>query len=55
MGRGVLHNHAEAVLADVYLKAVERAASETGLPAETFPVACPYALEQLFSADLLAE
>ena len=53
--RGVLRNHAEAVLADVYLKAVERAAAETGLPAETFPVACPYALDHLFSADLLAD
>lgn len=53
--RGVLRNHAEAVLPDVYVKAVERAAAETGLPAETFPVACPYALDQLLSADLLAE
>jgi hypothetical protein len=53
--RGVLRNHAEAVLADLYPKAVERAAAETGLPAETFPVACPYTLDQLLSADLLAE
>jgi len=53
--RGVLRNHAEAVLADAYRKAVERAAAETGLPAETFPVACPYSLDQLLSADLLAE
>src|SRR5947209_12641386 len=30
VGRGVLRNHAEAVLADVYRKAVERAAAETG-------------------------
>src|SRR5437764_6561600 len=54
-GRGVLRNHAEAVLADVYRKAVERAAAATGLSAETFPVACPYTLDQLLSTDLLAE
>jgi hypothetical protein len=53
VGRGVLHNHAEAVLADVYQKAVERATAETGLPAATFPVACPYTLAHLLSADLL--
>jgi hypothetical protein len=53
--RGVLRNHAEAVLADVYRNAVERAAAETGLPAETFPEACPYTLEQLLSAGLLAQ
>ncbi len=53
VSRGVLRNHAEAVLADAYQKAVERAAAETGLPAETFPLTCPYSLEQLVSADLL--
>ncbi|MEX0700520.1 MAG: DUF29 domain-containing protein [Planctomycetales bacterium] len=51
--RGVLRNHAEAVLADMHRKAVERAAAETGLPAETFPEVCPYTLDQLLSADLL--
>jgi hypothetical protein len=55
VSRGVLRNHAEAVLAGVYRKAVERAAAETGLPATTFPASCPYALDQLLSADLLAE
>ncbi len=55
LGRGVLRNHGEAVLADVYHKAVERAAAETGLAAETFPAECPYTLEQLLSAGLLAE
>ncbi|MCA1853517.1 MAG: DUF29 domain-containing protein [Beggiatoa sp.] len=53
--RGVLRNHAEAVLADAYYKAVERAAAETGLPAETFPAGCPYTLDQLLSADLFTE
>jgi hypothetical protein len=55
VSRGVLRNHAEAVLADVYRKAVERAAAETGLAAESLPTACPYTLDQLLSADLLAE
>jgi hypothetical protein len=51
----VLRNHAQTVLTDVYHKAMERAAADTGLAAETFPAACPYALDQLLSADLLAE
>lgn len=55
VSRGVLRNHAEALLADVYDKAVERVTAETGLPAKTFSVACPYTLDQLLSADLLAE
>ena len=55
LGRGVLRNHAEAVLPDLYRRAVERAAAETGMPAETFPAACRYSLDQLLSADLLAE
>jgi hypothetical protein len=55
VSRGVLRSHAEAVLPDVYRKAVERAAAETDLPAGTFPEACPYTLDQLLSADLLAE
>ena len=55
VGRGVLRNHAQVVLADVYAKAAERAAAETELPPQTFPAACPYTLDQLLSADLLAE
>lgn len=55
LGRGVLRNHAEAVLADAYLKAVERAAAETGLAAGTFPPTCPYALDDLLAPDILAE
>jgi hypothetical protein len=53
--RGVLRNHAEAVLAEVYAEAVERAAAETGLPADSFPGECPYTLEQLLSPDVPAE
>jgi hypothetical protein len=55
VSRGVLRNHAEAVLAVVYRKAVERAAAETGLPAEFFPGECPYRLEQLLAPELSAE
>ena len=55
VSRGVLRKHAEAVLADAYRKSVERAAAETGLPHETFAEICPYVLDQLLAADLLAE
>ena len=51
VGRGVLRNHAEAVLADVYAEAVERAVAETGLASETFPANIPYTLDQLLAFD----
>ena len=54
-GRGVLRNHAEVELPGAYRKAVERATAETGLPAETFPEACPYSFDQLLSGELFAE
>lgn len=44
---GVLRNHAETVLPEAYANAVEQAASETGLPEQTFPVDCPYTVDQL--------
>lgn len=53
--RGVLRNHAAALLGDVYLRAVERGAAETGLPAKAFPANCPYTLDQLLSPALLDE
>ncbi|MHB1423970.1 MAG: DUF29 domain-containing protein [Gemmataceae bacterium] len=52
---GVLRNHAEAVLTDAYAKAVERAAAETGLAADSFPNTSPYTLEQLLSPDFPVE
>jgi hypothetical protein len=55
VARGVLRNHAEVVLADAYAEAVERAAAETGLSAESFPPECPYPLEQLLSVDFPSE
>jgi len=53
--RGVLRGHAEAVMADVYLKAIERVAAETGLPIDTFPATCGYSLDELLSPDVLNE
>ncbi len=50
-GRGVLRNHAEDVLAEVYPEAVERAAAETGLSLDRFPVVCPYMLDQLLTVE----
>ena len=51
-GRGVLRNHAEAILAEVYPEAVERAAAETGLAPQAFPSGCPYTLDQLLTIEL---
>jgi len=55
VGRGVLRNQAQTVLADVYTDAVELAAAETGLALKTFPNQCPFSLEQLLSPDVLEE
>ncbi len=55
VARGVLRNHAEGVLGDAYAEAVERAAAETGLAADSFPKECPYLLDQLLSADFPGE
>jgi len=50
-----MRNHAEAVLADEFLRAIERTSAETGLPEQTFPVACPYTLDELLTPALLDE
>ncbi len=50
--QGVLRNHAEAVLADVYAEAVERAAAETGLAPGDFPAECPFTIDQLLAVEL---
>ncbi len=52
---GALRKHAESVLAETYAEAVELAADETDLPEETFPGECPWTLEQLLSAEVLAD
>lgn len=53
--RGVLRNHAKAVLAEAYADGVELAADETGLPAENFPSECPYTLDELLSPEVLKQ
>jgi hypothetical protein len=50
--RGVLRTHAETILPTAYENAVELAASETGLPAATFPKDCPLTVEQLLVIDV---
>ena len=52
--RGVLRNHADAVLDDSYRKAVARAAVETGLPAEAFPEDCRYSVDELLAYEPLS-
>ena len=52
---GTLRNHAGEVLPKAFERAVRAAAGETGLPESTFPTACPYTVDQLLSADLLAD
>jgi hypothetical protein len=49
--RGVLRNHAEAVLPDAYCKAVQRAAAETGLSETAFPVECEFSFDDLLAFD----
>ena len=55
LGRGVLWNHAESELSESYRKALERAAAETGLPESAFVESCPFSLEQILSADAIAD
>ena len=55
LGRGVLYNHAEMVLAEMYGKAVERVIAETGLAKTSFPENCPYTINQLLAENLLTE
>jgi hypothetical protein len=52
---GVLRNHVEAILTDAYSDAIDRAAAETGLSADSFPGECPYTLEQLLSPGFPSE
>jgi hypothetical protein len=53
LAKGVLRNHAEEVLADIYKKAVKYAARQTKLPAKSFPKECPWTLDQLLAAEVL--
>jgi hypothetical protein len=46
---GTLRRHAGEVLADAYTDARLDAAEDTGLPADTFPAACPWGLDELLA------
>jgi hypothetical protein len=46
-----LRAHAADVLAQAYANGVRQAEAETGLPAATFPAACPYAFDGLLADD----
>jgi hypothetical protein len=45
----------QEVLADCYANAREQAADETSLEVETFPLTCPYTLEQLLNPKYLPD
>ncbi|NCC27338.1 MAG: DUF29 domain-containing protein [Gammaproteobacteria bacterium] len=45
----------EDAIGESYVQALNLAVDETGLPAATFPVACPYQSEQIFSRDFYPE
>jgi len=49
--KGVLRNHALAVLKDAYFDAALRARIETGLDEHEFPKQCPYTLQDLLTFD----
>lgn len=46
-----LRNHASVILARVYEDSREDAGLETGLPAETFPAECPWAVAELIEEE----
>jgi hypothetical protein len=48
---GILRNHAQEVLATVYVRGVRQAAAETGLAVETFPPACPFTLDEVLGEN----
>jgi hypothetical protein len=50
-----LRRHALAALPEAYRLARKRAASETGLPPETFPVDCPFELGEVLDQNYLPD
>ena len=50
-----LEGQAKQLVEDVYRSAVREAAKETGLPRDSFPFDCPYAVEQLRDPDWMPE
>lgn len=47
-----LRRFLDEVSHDVYADAAELAASETGLPRETFPASCPFTAQEIFGEEL---
>ncbi|MCW6035534.1 DUF29 domain-containing protein [Spirulina subsalsa FACHB-351] len=45
----------QQVCTDCYENARAQAADETGLPLETFPIHCPYSIEQALNSDYLPD
>ncbi len=50
-----LRDQAPAIVAEAYRGAVLRASAESGLPPKTFPVDCPYTLDQLRDPDWMPD
>lgn len=50
-----LKPYLEQIFAEAYGDAVRRAATETGLPINTFPKECSYAIAQILDEDFLPE
>jgi Domain of unknown function DUF29 len=50
-----LRRHAEGVLAEIYPSAVKSAAIQTRLPNSAFPAECPFALDQILTAEIAEE
>lgn len=46
-----LKPYLETILAESYTRAVKQAKAETGLPLETFPIACPYEVSAILDDD----
>ncbi|MDB9440593.1 MAG: DUF29 domain-containing protein [Sphaerospermopsis kisseleviana] len=50
-----LQPYLEEIFTECYTQAVKQAKAETGLPRESFPVICPYHLQQVISDDFLPD
>jgi hypothetical protein len=48
-----LKSYLVEVLAESHTDAIEQAVAETGLPIDTFPIACFYGIEQVLDRDFL--
>ncbi|MBN9060505.1 MAG: DUF29 domain-containing protein, partial [Rhizobiales bacterium] len=46
---------AKSIVETVYRRSVREAATETGLPRESFPTECPWTLDQLRDEDFLPD